>query len=209
MSAWAQVTSELFSNPYSPLSYTPYARRLAASYDLMYRLGKQYENPAFGIKTVTVDGSEVPVREVATLEKPFCRLLHFERDPASLPQPHASDPRVLVVAPLSGHHATLLRDTVRALLPVHDLYITDWIDARLVPLTDGPFHFADFVAYVEEFIAFLGSDVHVIAVCQPSVPVLAAISLMAAEGKKTPRSLTMIGRPIDNPTSPTASASIA
>ena len=204
MSAWAQATSELFSNPYSPLSYTPYSRRLAASYDLLYRLGKHYEKPAFGIKAVTVDGIEVPVRELVAADKPFCRLLHFERDPASLPKPHAADPRVLVVSPLSGHHSTLLRDTVRALLPAHDLYITDWTDARMVPLSHGPFHLDDYVDYVVEFLDLVGAGSHVISVCQPTVPVLAAVSLMAARSDPAlPRSMTMMGGPIDTRRNPT------
>ncbi|HEX4599526.1 MAG TPA: polyhydroxyalkanoate depolymerase, partial [Burkholderiaceae bacterium] len=204
MSHWAQATSELFSNPYSPLSYTPYSRRLAASYDLLYRLGKHYEKPAFGITSVLVDGTEVPVNEAVALEKPFCRLLHFERDPAALPPGHAADPRILIVAPLSGHHATLLRDTVRTLLPGHDLYITDWTNARTVPLSQGPFHLDDYVDYVVEFLDLVGPGSHVISVCQPTVPVLAAVSLMAARGDPAlPKSMTMMGGPIDTRRNPT------
>jgi poly(3-hydroxybutyrate) depolymerase len=116
----------------------------------------------------------------------------------------AADPKVLIVAPLSGHHATLLRDTVRALLPDHDVCITDWIDARLVPLAHGPFHLDDYVEYVMDFIRVLGPDVHVISVCQPTVPVLAAVSLMAsARDPKLPRSMTMMGGPIDTRRNPT------
>jgi len=204
MSTLAQATSELFSNPYSPLSYTPYSRRLAASYDLLYRLGKHYEKPVFGIKSVMVDGTEVPVNEVVAVEKPFCRLLHFERDAATLPKGHAADPKVLVVAPLSGHHATLLRDTVRTLLPAHDLYITDWTNARTVPLSQGPFHLNDYVEYVIEFLDRIGPGSHVISVCQPTVPVLAAVSLMAARNDPAlPKSMTMMGGPIDTRRNPT------
>ena len=135
------------------------------------------------------------------LDKPFCRLVHFHRDVR-----HASqkDPKVLLVAPLSGHHATLLRDTVRALLPAHDVYVTDWIDARMVPLSAGPFHLNDYVRYVQDFIRHLGPDVHVISVCQPTVPVLAAVSLMAsANDPCQPRSMVMMGGPIDPRQSPT------
>jgi poly(3-hydroxybutyrate) depolymerase len=204
MSTWAQATSQLFSNPYSPLSYTPYSRRLAASYDLLYRLGKHYEKPAFNIKSVTVDGAEVPVRELVALEKSFCRLLHFERDPGSLPASHRADPTVLIVAPLSGHHATLLRDTVRTLLGAHNLYITDWTNARMVPLSQGPFHLDDYVDYVIEFLDLIGPGSHVISVCQPTVPVLAAVSLMAARGDAAlPKSMTMMGGPIDSRRNPT------
>ncbi len=204
MSTWAQATSQLFSNPYSPLSYTLYSRRLAASYDLLYRLGKHYEKPVFGIKAVTVDGTEVAVNDVVAIEKPFCRLLHFERDLSALPAGRPADPRVLVVAPLSGHHATLLRDTVRTLLPSHDLYLTDWTDARMVPLSQGPFHLDDYVDYVIEFLDHVGPGSHVISVCQPTVPVLAAVSLMAArQDPALPRTMTMMGGPIDTRRNPT------
>jgi hypothetical protein len=138
------------------------------------------------------------VREVYELEKPFCRLLHFVKEGAP------RQPRVLVFAPLSGHHSTLLRDTVRTLLADHDVWITDWLDARDIPITHGPFHFDDYVKYVREFIAFVGPDCHAISVCQPTVPVLAAVSLMAAAGEKIPKTLTMMGGPIDARRSPTA-----
>lgn len=204
LSLWAQATSELFSSPYSPLSYTPFSRRLAAGYDLLHRVGKHYEKPQFELATTRVDGAEVAVREVTVLSRPFCRLLHFERDLSQAAASRRTDPRVLLVAPLSGHHATLLRDTVRALLPEHDVWITDWIDARLVPLAQGPFHLDDYVAYVTEFIRLLGPEVHVISVCQPTVPVLAAVSLMAAAGDpRLPRSMTMMGGPIDTRRNPT------
>jgi len=204
LSTWAQATSELFSNPYSPLSYTLYARRLAASYDLLYRLGKHYEKPQFDIASVRVDGSEVPVHEQVSSQKSFCRLLHFERDLSGLPARRTADPRVLVVAPLSGHHSTLLRDTVRTLLHDHDVYITDWTDARMVPLSQGPFHLDDYVDYVIEFLQLLGPGGHVISVCQPTVPVLAAVSLMATRGDPAlPKTLTMMGGPIDTRRNPT------
>ena len=160
LSVWAQATSQMFSNPYSPLAYTPLSRRLAAGYDLLYRLGKQYEKPEFGLVSTQIDGVDVRVIEEVAAEKPFCRLLHFKR---VLPSASAgksngkqADPTVLIVAPLSGHHATLLRDTVRTLLPNHDVYITDWIDAKLVPVSAGPFHLDDYVDYVIEFVRLLG-----------------------------------------------------
>ncbi len=203
LSVWAQATSELFSSPYSPLAYSPMSRRLSAGYDLLHRIGKQYEKPEFGLKTTRIGDVEVPVVEEVTTEKPFCRLLHFKRIvPPRLKRP--ADPRVLIVAPLSGHHATLLRDTVRALLPDHDIWITDWTDARLVPIAAGPFHLDDYVDYVIDFVRTLGPDVHLISVCQPTVPVLAAISLMASNGDaKLPKSMTMMGGPIDSRKSPT------
>jgi poly(3-hydroxybutyrate) depolymerase len=203
-SVWAQATSELFSNPYSPFAYLPLSRRLAAGYDLLHRIGKQYDKPEFGLHSTTVDGRQVLVSEDVALEKPFCRLLHFARQwPAALAG-RKPDPRVLLVAPLSGHHATLLRDTVRTLLPEHEVWITDWTDARKVPVSEGPFHLDDYVAYVREFIELLGPDVHVISVCQPTVPVLAAISLLASDGsKKQPKSMSMMGGPIDTRRNPT------
>ena len=204
LSVWANATSELFSSPYSPLSYTPLSRRLAAGYDLLHRLGKEYDKPAFGLGTTRIGTRDVAVIEEVVLDKPFCKLLHFKRMlPAGLAA-HGKDPRVLIVAPLSGHHATLLRDTVRAMLPDHEVYISDWVDARLVPLSHGPFHLDDYVAYVTEFIQLLGPDVHVISVCQPTVPVLAAISLMATHADpRLPRSMTMMGGPIDSRRNPT------
>jgi poly(3-hydroxybutyrate) depolymerase len=138
------------------------------------------------------------VREVVDTQRDFCRLLHFVKDGAP------KQPKVLVFAPLSGHFATLLRDTVRTLLADHDVYVTDWIDAKEVPLSRGPFHFDDYVRYVREFAGHLGPDVHAISVCQPTVPVLAAVSLMAAAGEAIPRTLTMMGGPIDTRRSPTA-----
>lgn len=210
LSVWAQATSELFSSPYSPLAYTPFSRRMAAGYDLLHRIGKHYEKPAWGLPTTTIDGREVPVTIETVIGKPFCKLLHFRRGLKNGQAGHANDPAVLVVAPLSGHHATLLRDTVRALLPDHDVYITDWVDARLVPITHGPFHLDDYVDYVLEFVRHLGPDVHLISVCQPTVPVLAAVSLMAtARDPKLPKSMTMMGGPIDTRRSPTAVNALA
>ncbi|HEX7156152.1 MAG TPA: polyhydroxyalkanoate depolymerase [Burkholderiaceae bacterium] len=204
LSAWAEATSQLFSNPYSPLSYTPFSRRLAAGYDLLHRLGKHYEKPEFALPTTTIDSIEVPVVETIALAKPFCNLVHFERQlPPELAR-HAQDPVVLVFAPLSGHHATLLRDTVRTLMPNHDVYITDWINARMVPLSKGPFHLDDYVGYCAEFIRLLGPKVHLISVCQPTVPVLAAVSLLASAGDPAlPRTMTMMGGPIDTRRNPT------
>jgi len=203
LSVWAQATSELFSSPYSPLAYTPMSRRLSAGYDLLHRIGKHYEKPEFGLKSTRVGEADVPVVEEVPIVKPFCRLLHFKRIfPEKSKRP--ADPRVLIVAPLSGHHATLLRDTVRALLPDHDIWITDWVDARLVPISAGPFHLDDYIDYVIEFVQTLGPDVHLISVCQPTVPVLAAVSLMASRNDpKLPRSMTMMGGPIDTRKSPT------
>ncbi len=204
MTAFAAAGAQMFSSPHSPLSYFPFANRMAAGYELFYRINKVYEKPEFGLHSTFVDGIEIPVLQKVEVDKPFCRLLHFERFfPRELAD-RPADPKVLLVAPLSGHHSTLLRDTVRQLIVAHDVYVTDWADGRMVPASEGPFHLDDYVAYVQEFIRRLGPDVHVISVCQPTVPVLAAISLMAAAGDpKLPRTMTMMGGPIDTSKSPT------
>ena len=199
--AFTDAGSQLFSSPYSPLAYTPISRQMAAGYELMTRIGKEYQKPAWNLPTTQIGGKSVRVIEAVAMDKPFCRLVHFQRDVRLAGK---NDPKVLLVAPLSGHHATLLRDTVRALLPNHDLYVTDWVDARMVPLSAGPFHLNDYVRYVQDFIRHLGPDVHVISVCQPTVPVLAAVSLMAsANDPCQPRSMVMMGGPIDPRQSPT------
>jgi poly(3-hydroxybutyrate) depolymerase len=195
---FARAANELYGHPDSPLSYLPGSRNVAAAFDLMTRLTQRYERPAFGIPSVRSGERTWAVREVYELEKPFCRLLHFVKDGAP------KQPKALVFAPLSGHYATLLRDTVRTMLPDHDVWITDWRDAKEVPIAEGPFHFDDYVAYVREFIAHVGPGCHAISVCQPTVPVLAGVSLMAAAGEPVPRSLTMMGGPIDTRRSPTA-----
>jgi len=211
-SEFAAASAKLYSHPLSPFAHTPMAQRLSAGLDLMHRLAKDYEKPEFDIKTVEVDGVDVAVQELVALEKPFCRLLRFKRytDDLNVLSQMKDQPTVLVVAPLSGHHSTLLRETVKQLLKSHKVYITDWTDARMVPLEVGPFHLDDYIAYVQEFIRHVGgADSHVISVCQPTVPVLAAISLMASRGEATPRSMTMMGGPIDARKSPTAVNNLA
>jgi poly(3-hydroxybutyrate) depolymerase len=202
---WAKASSKLLTDPVSPFAHTPFAQRVAAGYELMYRLGKAYEKPAFNLQSTCLeDGRTVAIQEAVANDKPFCRLLHFKKDLSDKEAASLHQPQVLIVAPLSGHHATLLRDTVRSLLPKHDVYITDWTDARMVPASEGPFHLHDYVYYVQEFIRQLGPDLHVMSVCQPTVPVLAAISLMASENDpKLPKSMIMMGGPIDPRKSPT------
>lgn len=204
MSVWADATSHLLSSPYSPFAYMPFSRRLAAGYDLLHRLGKHYEKPRFDLSSTVIEGVPVDVVELLPLVKPFCQLRHFERVLPPGLERHRDDPVVLIVAPLSGHHATLLRDTVRTLLPHCDVYVTDWINARLVPLAEGPFHLDDYVDYCIEFIRLLGPRLHVISVCQPTVPVLGAMSLLAsANDPALPRSMVMMGGPIDTRRNPT------
>jgi poly(3-hydroxybutyrate) depolymerase len=186
-----------FAHPFSPWAQAPLAKQLAASNDLFLRITQRYEKPAWRI-----DEAEIEV----ALDKPFCKLLHF-KPRFAVPR---NAPKVLVVAPLSGHHATLLRDTVRALMAEHDVWITDWVDARMVPMSAGTFHLADYVDYVREFIRLLSPDLHVISVCQPTVPVLCAIALMAETGEVTPpKTMVMMGGPIDARKSPTAVNNLA
>ncbi|HAX21795.1 MAG TPA: polyhydroxyalkanoate depolymerase [Hydrogenophaga sp.] len=210
----AEVASRLYNNPALPLAQLPMAQRVSAGYDLMHRLGKDYEKPVFGIHTVDVDGVDVAIHERVELDKPFCELRRFKRfsdDTATL-EKLKGQPVVLVVAPLSGHYATLLRDTVRTMLKDHKVYITDWKNARLVPLSEGEFHLDDYINYVQEFIQYLQKsygNCHVMSVCQPTVPVLAAVSLMASRNEMTPLSMTMMGGPIDASKSPTAVNNLA
>jgi poly(3-hydroxybutyrate) depolymerase len=208
---FASATSKLYNHPLSPFAHTPGAQRVSAGLDLMHRLSKEYEKPEFGINSVKVKGVDVAVQQQVAIEKPFCRLLRFKRFTDDLPMltRMKDHPTVLVVAPLSGHHSTLLRETVRELLKDHKVFITDWTDARMVPLAAGPFHLDDYIAYVQEFIRHIGAEVNVISVCQPTVPVLAAISLMASNGEVTPRTMTMMGGPIDARLSPTAVNNLA
>ena len=210
----AQAAAKIYGKPLSMLGQNPFAQRLSAGYDLMHRLGKDYEKPEFGLRTVDVDGVAVAIHERVEIDKPFCELRRFKRftdDPATLGK-LKGQPAVLIVAPLSGHYATLLRDTVKTMLKDHKVYITDWKNARLVPLSEGEFHLDDYVNYVQEFIRHLQGiygNCHVMSVCQPTVPVLAAVSLMASRGETTPLTMTMMGGPIDARKSPTAVNNLA
>jgi poly(3-hydroxybutyrate) depolymerase len=210
----AQTAAKVYSNPLSMMGQSPFAQRISAGYDLLHRLGKDYERPEFGIRTVDVGGVNIAIHERVEIDKPFCELRRFKRftdDPATLDN-LKGQPAVLIVAPLSGHYATLLRDTVKTMLKDHKVYITDWKNARLVPMSEGEFHLDDYVNYVQEFIRHLQKsygNCHVMSVCQPTVPVLAAVSLMASRGETTPLSMTMMGGPIDARKSPTAVNNLA
>ncbi|WP_037073752.1 polyhydroxyalkanoate depolymerase [Pseudoxanthomonas suwonensis] len=215
MAPWvhlAEANSRIFSDRSSWVAALPGAERIAAGNELVHRLGKDYEKPPWNIHEVEIEGHKVPVLEQEVVRKPFCRLVRFKRysDDAATIAALKDDPVVLVVAPLSGHHATLLRDTVRTLLRDHKVYVTDWIDARMVPVEEGAFGLDDYIAYIEGFIRHIGAaDLNVISVCQPTVPVMAAVSLMAARGEPVPRSLVMMGGPIDARRSPTAVNNLA
>lgn len=190
-----------FKNPANPFTYTPLGRTVAASCELFERTTRRYGKPGFDLPQTTINGVKVDVEERVVWERPFCRLINFDRKIEGRRKPQ---PKVLMVAPMSGHYATLLRGTVEAFLPGHDVYITDWVDARLVPLAAGRFDLDDYIDYVIAMLQKLGPETHVMAVCQPSVPVLAAIARMEAENDPAaPRSMTLMGGPIDTRRSPT------
>jgi poly(3-hydroxybutyrate) depolymerase len=195
----AEVTKMIFQNPWNPLTHTAVGRTIAAGAELFERVHRRFGEPDWGLKETIIGGKNVSVTEETIIEKPFCSLTHFKRNIKR------NDPRVLVVAPMSGHYATLLRGTVEALLPHHDVYVTEWIDARMVPINEGKFDLDDFITYLREFMSLLGPQTHLIAVCQPAVPVLAAVSLMAAdEDPNQPLTMTLMGGPIDTRISKTA-----
>lgn len=206
--AWLRPASELAKLAADLLAGVPFppAAIGRANHALFHRLTRAYPRPAFAIERVVAHGGEVAVVEEVLSTRPFCRLVRFRResdDPVRA-QALARDPRVLVCAPLSGHHPTLLRDTIATLLQAHDVLVTDWIDAREVPIEAGPFHLADYVGYLRGFLRELHADeLHVIAVCQPTVPALAAVALEAAAGGPAPRTLTLMGGPVDARRSPT------
>lgn len=202
---FSDAYSKLLTNPIFPWSTMPFAKTAAAGCELIYRLGKRYERQGFNIASVGVNGRQVPLTEEIVERRAFCKLLHFKKTPESGDGDVAPQATVLLVAPLAGHHATLLRDTVRELLNDHDVYVTDWTDARLVPVSAGPFGLNDYIDYVQDFFRLLGPDLHVVSICQATVPVLAAVALMAtARDPGLPKSMTMIGGPIDARKSPTA-----
>ncbi|MBK5568424.1 polyhydroxyalkanoate depolymerase [Ensifer sp. 2YAB10] len=204
MAPWRTAADAMrlaFSNPMNPVSHTYFGRAAAAGLEVFERSTRRYGKPEFGLPTTEVDGASVSVYERIVWRAPFCNLIHFER---ALPKGRAADPKVLVVAPMSGHYATLLRGTVEALLPHSDVYITDWIDARMVPLSEGTFDLDDYIDYVIQMLHYLGPNTHVIGVCQPAVPVLAAVALMeAADDPLSPATMTLMGGPIDTRINPT------
>ena len=194
-----QAGQMIMRNPLNPLTHTDFGRRTAAACELIDYTTRRRSKPEFHLKTVETDAGPAPIREISVLDKPFCTLLHFERAGCD------ALPRILVVAPLSGHFATLLRGTVEALLPEHDVYITDWIDARDISVACGRFDLDTYIEYVMTFLRHLGRGTHVMAVCQPAMPVLAAAALMAEDGDPArPTSMVLMGGPIDTRMNPTA-----
>jgi poly(3-hydroxybutyrate) depolymerase len=205
--AATDATRLLFENPVNPLSRTPYGRTVAAACELFERTTRRYDKPTFGLDTTVVDGKPAAVTERTVWERPFCRVIAFDRTIVSEAPPQ---PKLLIVAPMSGHYATLLRGTVEAFLPTHQVFITDWVDARMVPLAAGSFDLDDYIDYVMSMARSLGPNLHVLAVCQPSVPVIAAVARMEAENDPlAPRSFTLMGGPIDTRRSPTAVNQVA
>lgn len=199
----ANLAKHAFNNPLSPLSYTEFGRHMAAAGELLERITMSYPKPDFGINSVKINGQACNVWLEHVTEKAFCNLLHFARDPEGV-TPGKNDSKILVVAPMSGHHATLLRGTVEALIPHHDVYITDWIDARDVPLAAGEFSLNHYIDYLVDFIQKLGPDLHTMAVCQPSVPLMAAVAYMSMHrDPAVPKTMTLMGGPVDTRKAPT------
>ncbi len=199
--AAADAGISFWRSPANPLASTQIGRSWAASLELFERTTRRFGKPQFEIKDAIVDDELVPVEETVVFTKPFCKLLNFRKLSDGKKKQH----KMLIVAPMSGHYATLLRGTVEAMLPYYDTYITDWVDARTVPAFEGCFDLDDYVDYVAEMLRHLGPDTSVMAVCQPSVPVMAAVSLMnAAKDPCAPRTMILIGGPIDTRRSPTA-----
>lgn len=201
----AGAQSAVLRHPLSPMSHVPGSRSLASAYGVFSDLTRRYPKPGFNLDTTVCDGETVQVTERIVRRKPFGQLKHFQRNVERL-----DDPKLLIVAPMSGHYASLLRGTVEAMLPDHDVYITDWHNACMVPVTEGCFGLDDYIDYVIDFIAHLGPDTHVLAVCQPVVPALAAVAVMAEQDHSaTPPSLTLISGPIDGRIDPTAPCELA
>jgi poly(3-hydroxybutyrate) depolymerase len=198
--AAAKMSSDWLLSAANPFAYVGTSPVLARALEVFAHAAAPRGKPAFGLDMTIIDGVSVPVSEDIVLRKPFGQLKHFVRAVSG-----RRDPRLLIVAPMSGHFATLLRGTVERMIPGHDVYVTDWRDAKLVPLADGSFDLDDYIDYIIEFLEFLGPETHVLAVCQPAVPVFAAVAIMnAANNPARPATLTMMGGPIDTRKAPTS-----
>ncbi len=198
--AAASATKQAYRSPLNPASFTLAGKSVAAAADVFESVTRRYGKPDWNLADITIDGRVRTVTTETVQSRAWCDLVHFRREGAEA----RLDPKVLIVAPLSGHYATLLRGTVEAFLPDHEVYITDWVDARLVPVTGGRFDFDDYVDLVRDFLRCLGPQTHVVAVCQPGPAVLAATALMAEDKEPSaPATLTLMGSPIDARRSPT------
>ncbi|MES2021406.1 MAG: polyhydroxyalkanoate depolymerase [Pseudomonadota bacterium] len=208
-SAMADFSAGVLSNPANPFSYFGGGQILSSALEVFAHAAAPRGKPAFGLDFTTIGGKTVEIHEEIALRKPFGQLLHFKRQGVD------GGPKLLIVAPMSGHYATLLRGTVERMLPVADVYITDWRDAKLVPLSDGKFDLDDYVDYLIEFLETIGSNegqggTHMLAVCQPSVPCYAAACVMSADNNPArPKTLTMMGGPVDTREAPTAVNTLA
>jgi len=203
-SAWANFSAELLSNPANPFAYFGGGPVLASALEVFAHAAAPRGKPEFGLDRTVIDGKEIAVTEKIVLRKPFGQLKHFARKGVE------GGPKLLIVAPMSGHYATLLRGTVERMLPFADVYITDWRDARSVPMSDGSFDLDDYIDYLVEFLHKIGPGAHMLAVCQPSVPAYAAACLMSADKDPCrPKTLTMMGGPIDTRKAPTAVNTLA
>jgi poly(3-hydroxybutyrate) depolymerase len=204
-SDWASIGAKMLTNPAIPLGYFGMGPAVASALQVFSSFYQQRGKPQFAIPSVTIGKREYALKESVAVEKPFCALRHFKRE--GLP---SSAPKLLVVAPMSGHFATLLRGTVARLAEKHEIWVTDWADAKMVPLDQGSFDLDDYIDYLVEFLRFLGPDTHILAVCQPSVPAFAAAAIMGAEKDPCrPKSLTMMGGPVDTRASPTSVNDVA
>jgi poly(3-hydroxybutyrate) depolymerase len=191
-----------FDHPFNPFAHTAVGRGAVAACEVFERTTRRYTKPSFGLSATPSRAGVVDVRERVVWQSPFCRVIHFSRD---LPPDRVADPKVLLVAPMSGHHATLLRGTVASLLPEHEVFITDWTDARMVPVSAGRFDLDSYIDHMVAIFRLFGGDVHVMAVCQPSVPVLAAVAHLESLGDPSaPASMILMGGPIDTRINPTA-----
>jgi poly(3-hydroxybutyrate) depolymerase len=200
----AEATQMVLQNPFMPAEKSRMTRTVAAGAELFERATRNFGKPVFGLKHTRIAGDNVAVTEEIVARTAFCNLIHFKRNTEN------QDPKVLIVAPISGHHSTLLRGTVEAMLPDHDVYITDWVDAKLIPLSKGKFDLEDNIEHIMNFSRLLGPDVHLLAVCQPAVPVLVAMSMLAQQNDPAqPRSMTLMGGPIDTRKAPTIVTELA
>lgn len=210
----AGLSQKLLENQLNPWAHTAAGKSVAAALDVFESTTRRYGKPEFGLHDTLVEGTLVPILETREVDGTFCTLIHFERDlsvlPAKARKKAESDPKVLIVAPMSGHYATLLRGTVEAMLPEHDVWITDWADARTVPLACGTFDLNDFVDTLIRAVQHIGPNTHMLAVCQPGPAALAATAVMAQDSDPCrPASLTIMGSPIDTSKSPTAPTELA
>jgi poly(3-hydroxybutyrate) depolymerase len=204
-SSWAAIGAQLLNNPALPMGYFGTGPIMASALQVFAHWYEERGKPAFGLTSVTVDGKDYPVAESVVFEKPFGGLRHFRRE--GLPQ---DAPKLLIVAPMSGHFATLLRGTVAQMIQHHEVWITDWADAKMVPLSEGHFDLDDYIDYLIEFLHHIGEGTHMLAVCQPSVPAFAAAALMGADKDPCrPATLTMMGGPVDTRASPTSVNDVA